>query len=130
MFEREWKEEDLIRYAGEVVDEAFGRWNTYSLEYDVNYSSILTRLIQEAGRWCERYASDLFIDWCIIKKELETPACDGGNYFFGFRKDGVDGLSFILNRIAENKEMYRSVWMLKVEVEKDKVTMKLHKLNV
>lgn len=130
MYMREWKEEDLIRRAGEVVDEAFGRWSTYTLEYDVNYSSILTKLIQEAGRWCERYASDLFIDWCIIKKELETPACKSGNYFFGFRKDGVDGLSFILNRIAENRETYRSIWMLNVEVEGNKVTMKLYKLNV
>lgn len=27
----------------------------------INYSSILSKLIQEAGRWCEHYASDLFI---------------------------------------------------------------------
>lgn len=130
MHKREWKEEDLIRCAREVVDEAYGYWSTYTLKYDVNYSSILTRLIQEAGRWCERYASDLFIDWCIIKEKLETPACKSGNYFFGFRKDGVDGLSFILNRIAENSETYRSIWMLKVEVENDSISMELYKLNV
>lgn len=28
-------------------------------DFEINYSSILTKLIQECGRLCENYASDL-----------------------------------------------------------------------
>ena len=130
MFKREWKEEDLIRCAGKVVCKDSGRWSDWGCAYEVNYSDILTKLIQEAGRWCERYASDLFIDWNIIENKRHDRNWQSGNYFFGFRKNGVDGLSFILNRLVENSEVYRSVWMLKVEIENDFVLMELYKLNV
>ena len=35
----------------------------------INLSSILTVLIQEAGRWCRSYASDLFIYWSSLQKQ-------------------------------------------------------------
>lgn len=39
--------------------------------FNINTSSILTRLIQEAGRWCERFASDLFVSWRSIEQKLK-----------------------------------------------------------
>lgn len=47
------------------VIEAQGR------DFDINYSSILTKLIQECGRLCEFYASDLFITWNSIVQKLK-----------------------------------------------------------
>ena len=35
-----------------------GRLSSYSGKYEVNYSSILTTLIQEAGRYCEYFDED------------------------------------------------------------------------
>ena len=35
-------------------------------EYDyhtLNLSTIASKLIEQAGRWCERYASDVIITW-------------------------------------------------------------------
>lgn len=37
----------------------------------INLSSILTVLIQEAGRWCRSYASDLFIYWSSLQKQVD-----------------------------------------------------------
>lgn len=60
--------------------------------FSINLSSPLTLLIQTAGRYCERYASDLFYDWETITKLIKTPPKDGDNvlFVFGFRKNGVD----------------------------------------
>ena len=46
--------------------------------WEINTSSILTKLIQEAGRWCESYASDLFIRWGVIQKGLENATVEPG----------------------------------------------------
>ena len=38
---------------------------------NLNMSSISTRLIQDVGRFCERYASDFLISWDAVRKQLE-----------------------------------------------------------
>ena len=93
--------------------------------YDINYSTILTILIQEAGRWCKAYASDLFIEWEDILEQLrgQKPLQDG-SHLFGFREFGVDYAQAILNNynsgeasmarlIASNK--YRAIWRLDIQ---------------
>ena len=77
--------------------------------WDINYSSQLTALIQSAGRFCEHYASDLFIDWTGIFKRLNTEDIftDGKyEYLFGMRDSGVDGISFILSTVNNNDTGY------------------------
>lgn len=107
--------------------------------FEVNYSSLLTRLIQEAGRWCRRYASDLFIDWEPIANGLKDGSIESGTSLFGFREDGVDHNTFVKSRY-ENESMYgsasheyRALWRLDVNVEKndygDKVYMKLYEIQ-
>lgn len=101
-----------------IVDD--GRRGYYSGKYEVNYSSILTRLIQEAGRFCERFASDLFIDWESVVRWIDN--ADKGDeivFLFGFRQDGVDGNSFILSRYNNGcyscpEKEYRSMWRLDI----------------
>lgn len=100
--------------------------------WEINTSSILTKLIQEAGRWCESYASDLFIRWGTIQKGLETATVEPGKHVFAFRESGVDG-----NREYKNYpdacgsysscDYYRAVWILDVSISGDKITMQLRK---
>ena len=110
---------------------ADGRISSYTGHYDINYSSILTRLIQEAGRFCGRFASDLFIDWNCIVSKIEA-AEDGETHTFllGFRADGVDGNTFIFSRYNNYgdsaRHKYRSLWRLDILThDEDEITMYL-----
>lgn len=118
-------------YAWKIIHEE-GRWSNYSGKFDVNYSSILTKLIQEAGRYCESYASDLFIDWSTIDEHLREADFPGGTFLFGFRQMGVDGNTFVLSRYNNNGKYaryeYRSLWRLDIEREDDYVTMTLGRI--
>lgn len=110
---------------------------------DINYSSILTRLIQEAGRYCESYASDLFLDWKKIDKQLDDESIESQSLLFGFRESGVDHAEFIRCWANDNPygfgSRYRSIWRLDIEVtvdpdywwNKDKKTveMKLYRVS-
>lgn len=92
---------------------------------EINYSSILSRLIQEAGRWCKSYASDLFIDWRSIDEAIRNDGLESGSHLFGFRESGVDGERFILSRYAHRADYgdagleYRSIWRLDIDVDND-----------
>ena len=98
---------DCEQYPEEVIT-ASGYINSRGC-YDCNTSAILTRLIQEAGRWCEYYASDLFISWEAVKDIFTRPAVDfSASFLFGFRRSGVDHSSFVLSR-ANNEPCYGSI---------------------
>ena len=104
-----------------------GYYDALRGKWEINTSSILTRLIQEAGRWCEYYASDLFIQWKYnIEDKLDNGTLESGTEVFAFRQSGVDGAS----RYERNKDepnYYRVVWFLDIETEKGKIKMTLHK---
>ena len=115
---------------------ADGYRSSYSGMYSINHSGILTRLIQEAGRFCERFASDLFIDWGGVESWIDNAETDTETVFlFGFRKDGVDGNSFVLSRFnggsyAYPEKEYRSLWRLDIrtgkgEYDSDEINMTL-----
>ena len=77
----------------------------------LNMSAIYTKLIQEAGRICECFASDILIDLESVEKWIEgcskseyAPA-RGTSFCFGFRKMGVDHWEFAKNRT--NSELYK-----------------------
>lgn len=58
---------------------------------DVNYSDILTKLIQDAGRICDSYASDLFIHWrYLIEDKMENNELTACTFQIGFRQSGVE----------------------------------------
>jgi hypothetical protein len=97
-------------------------------KWDINYSSILTKLIQEAGRWCEHYASDLFITWEILEKRLNNGDLFGkdNRLVFAFREMGVDEISYY-ERHKADKDYYRAVWFLDVTTADELITMRLHK---
>ncbi len=102
-------------------------------DFDINYSSILTKLIQECGRLCESYASDLFITWDSIKRKLEEKTMATSVYLFGIREMGVDTNDFILCRYnnygCHAKYEYRKIYRLNVVVEDDVITMELYEID-
>ena len=115
-------------FYGRTIEET-GRW-TYNSQKgcyvgEINWSSIITKLIQEAGRWCVYYASDLFVQLHPIVNALENGTLRSRNEIFGFRESGVDHDSFILSRYKTQNESciasyyYRSIWRLDIECETD-----------
>lgn len=102
-------------------------------EFDINYSSILTKLIQECGRLCESYASDLFITWNGIAQKLKEKTMETSVYLFGIREMGVDHNEFILNRYNNDgcytKYKYRKIYRLDVIVEGDLIRMELYEIE-
>ena len=65
----------------------------YQGKTEINMSSIYTKLIQEAGRYCDFYASDLLFDIDKIHKIIQSG--ESGTVYIGFRNSGVDGNEFI-----------------------------------
>lgn len=124
------KEFKMNTYAYKPIVET-GRFSSSSGRYEINYSGILTRLIQEAGRFCEAYASDLFIDWQTVEAFINDIG-DGetGYFLFGFRQYGVDHTEFVISRYTNNcyrdpAKEYRSMWRLDVSAEYSELTMTL-----
>lgn len=103
----------------------------YQGKYNVNLSSILTKLIQEAGRWCKSYASDLFIWWSVITRQMEDGALESGSYLFGFYETGVDDLRSILNQYKSNMAgfRYRSIWRLDITVNERESKFSLYEVQ-
>lgn len=88
---------------------------------NINTSAILTILIQEAGRWCKSYASDLFIWWDSINRRMETDDLETSSFLFGFRERGVDNAVEILSKYQNDPAYvcsyeYRAIWRLDVKV--------------
>lgn len=117
-----------------VYAEATGKISIWEEEIsvDINYSTILTKLIQEAGRWCEYYASDLFISWKQVEKFLvqKDELCLRKKFIFGMRESGVDHAEWVLSHMNRDgtSYYYRAIWCLEVEVDVDDITMKLGKV--
>lgn len=113
-------------YYSKVI-EAEGR------DFEINYSDILTKLIQECGRLCEHYASDLFITWSRIERELERETMETSAYLFGIREMGVDHTEFVLSRYNtygyQAMYEYRKIYRLDIIVEDDSIKMKLYEVD-
>ena len=92
-------------------------------ESSINLSSIATKLIQEAGRWCESYASDFIITWDVVReavtKHLQTTEMLSADVFtFGMRRNGVDHNEYIASKLYNgidfNTETYRKVYAVQI----------------
>ena len=105
------------------IRESFSNGAFVSEIQNCNFSSEWSRLICEAGRWCESYASDILIDFESIKAYLERLASgeesEGREFWFGFRQMGVDHLAFIQSRTEREyaSHVYRAVWRWSFAVE-------------
>ena len=128
MENRKYTIENFKVNRGKVIEES-GYFSTYSQKYDINMSSILTKLIQEAGRWCEFYASDLFIDWEAVERGIKSSSEDraefSASYLFGFRQNGVDHDRYVFTRFNNEgysaNSTYRSLWRLDLTADGDEM---------
>lgn len=80
----------------------------YSNDYhlNVNLSSEFSELIKQAAR-CNRYSSDILYDIGSVKDAMKTWTGEKTLFVFGFRRDGVDGNSFVLSRVNnECRDIY------------------------
>lgn len=106
---------EIIARGGWIENQPYsseGRW-------DINYSAILDQLIKSAGKYCKAYASDLFIDWKGIDKELDEGNDIFKQYIFAFRDMGVDGASFY----NLHQRIYHEVWKLSIEAHDKEIVM-------
>lgn len=127
-FEIEYRDEQIkdLKEALAGTKREIGCFNPLKGKWEINYSSILTKLIQEAGRWCEYYASDLFITWHDIDKKLDDGTMGTEQFIFGFRDNGVDHKEWY--ELHKNDVgRYRAVWFLDVTINDGKMEMVLHK---
>lgn len=104
-------------------------------QWNINYSDILTKLIQYAGRYCERYASDLFIIWKYnIEDKLKDRNLESFTLRLGFKESGIDDevstnseRTSITNNLKEcGRYYYRKLAELKVEIDKENIKMTLN----
>ncbi len=86
-----------------------------------------TRLSQDVGRFCERFASDLIISWDIVREHLEPRPIDKPYRtveIFGIRRSGVDHNTFFMSHLRnEGRErffccerVYRKVLALDIQI--------------
>ena len=104
--------------------------------WDINWSAIQSKLIYLAGRYCDRFASDLNISIFLIMKDLEQRTLESGMHLFGFREDGVDHSEFVINRYCRQHDysnqfgaQYRALWRLDIEVLDGDISMKLYPVD-
>ena len=101
---------------------------------EINYSFHLTKLIQEAGRGCRYYASDLFLRGNSMLKALASDR-RSASYLIGFRESGVDSADEIIRQYQSAgylmRDRYRAIWRLDVEVNEDgrRVEMLLYEVH-
>ena len=108
--------------------------NDDRIHANINYSEILSKLIEEAGIHCKAHASDLFILWQHFLNDVSKQDKDGTvTEYFGFRELGVDHESFIKvkleNEDVYGKDHYASIFRLDCSIHKEVVTMKLYQLK-
>lgn len=102
---KEFLEENLKVIGGGPVCKAdVNAVNKFS---DIDSSHILSKLIHEAGSICDSYASDLFVQWDIIRSDLNNLMKEkkGESFvytgYIGFRNMGVDHAELITLRMQE-----------------------------
>lgn len=104
---------------------------------NINTSHTLTKLIQETGRFTERFASDLFIDWQHVENIIGygnwmRPKNNETHYLaFGIRRDGVDGNAYVIRNLLNTAKgngscmwadkIYRKLFILKIQLTYDEI---------
>ena len=90
----------------------------YQGKTEINMSSIYTKLIQEAGRYCDFYASDLLFDIDKIHELIQSG--ESGTVYIGFRDSGVDGNQYIsVKEPSEIGSEYHAIYRVEIKQTED-----------
>lgn len=99
---------------------------------NLNMSAIYTKLIQEAGQFCDRFASDLLYDIKMIQSMIDSKTT--GDCLLGFRENGVDHTTWVLSKEPDTLHDYRVIYKFSVAFADDdyydaKITAKLQRVE-
>ena len=109
----EYMMEPIITYATLTP---YGNWSA-------NMSTIYSKLITDAGRFCEHYSSDIFIDLQYVEKYIQEGNSENKTWLFGIYSSGVDHMAFVLNK--RDLREYRALYRLDAVVDGNTMTMTL-----
>ena len=109
-----------LKAGGQLIEKPYRFSNEV---WQINYSSILTRLIQLAGRFCESYASDLFIYWDKFDPKKKDENYKGEYLLLGMHDTGIDYNESVLKNYNNNIYFYRKIVSIETVVENNKLTM-------
>lgn len=133
--------DDVIKTAFQSAGEEHdiverGQLSPNSGEYSINLSTIITKLIQETGRFCERYASDLLITWREIESFIfhPNPSDNFTNrvYAIGIRENGVDGNEYIAYEMEQSLSIddhYRRIYGIRVSHRNNAVIVEMRDIK-
>ncbi|MBD5585766.1 MAG: hypothetical protein HDQ88_11845 [Clostridia bacterium] len=108
---------------------------------NINMSSIYSKCINAAGRWCERFSSDLLIDVRTINEYMKTPSDEHEMRIFGigFRESGVDHNAFLMARIKDTMDhathycyperTYRKIYAVVVKKDHTELVAELYDIT-
>ena len=97
----------------------------------INLSSIASKLINEAGRWCDRYSSDFIIDWdhvryCIahaLSDDNNTDLKENGYHraaVFGMRASGIDHFAYVYSNMSNRNlsidDHYARIYAVDIDI--------------
>lgn len=95
------------------------------ISVEINYTSIITKLIQEAGKHCNSYASDLVINLNSLEEKMRDFSLETDSILFGFRDLGIDSNDAIISRLDNSiNYTYNSIWRLDIEVSEYDETLR------
>lgn len=100
----------------------YSLYNNYTvLDKGDNWSSVVSKMVELAGRYCERFASDIYYDINTFVRSIDNKI-DYDRYLF-FRESGVTALSHD-NIMAIEGTDYLQAWHLtyKAETEQQELT--------
>lgn len=97
---------------------------------NINISSIIDTVITNAGRFCERYASDILFDLNYINDIIKNYNPNQPEEYiicFGIRRDGVDGNEFLKSRLKNDfrnnlyriNEYYRKILAVHISFDEE-----------
>lgn len=130
-----------VRTREEYQYTATGYFDEYSAQggYSINVSSILSKLITEAGRWCEDYASDVLFYIDDLKKLFRQKPVTGDGMenvviIMGMRQNGVDHGGTVTEYFAKHpfdgdSYYYRALWALRVERNDRRIVVSLARMT-
>lgn len=106
------KTNPILSDTGEVCD----RPDNFNNPVNINISDITTFLIQNVGRYCDRYASDLLISHESLINTINNLNPDRKNEYLwlGLRESGVDGIAYIIASMKDHSPEYIAAYYRKV----------------
>jgi hypothetical protein len=119
-----WKVKEIAKETGSYTVMENGKRDVR----DVVCPQIMSKLIIEAGKSCEFYASDLLWDWIGMMEEIREGKENVFDRWFGFRQSGVDSENAIRDRMKNGTE-YKAIYKVNVAMRDGTIYMTMYEMT-